>query len=42
MKNQTTKLDIGRSGSMEVKATKAADSGKKPKVQKGNDLRSGK
>ena len=35
-------LTISRAGSMEVKAPKGADSGKKPKSQTGNDLRTGK
>lgn len=34
-------LNISRAGSMEVKAPKGAGSGKKPKSQKGGDLRSG-
>ncbi|MEA5058260.1 MULTISPECIES: hypothetical protein [Anaerotignum] len=42
MKQQSTKLNIGRGASMEVKAPKDAESAQKPKVQKGNDLRSGK
>lgn len=42
MKQQSTKLNIGRGASMEVKAPKDAESVQKPKAQKGNDLRSGK
>lgn len=42
MKQQETKLNIGRGANMEVKAPKNAESANKPKVQKGNDLRSGK
>ncbi|MDD3393501.1 MAG: hypothetical protein PHG19_02505 [Anaerotignum sp.] len=42
MKQQGTKLNIGRSATMEVKAPKNGESANKPKVQKGSDLRSGK
>lgn len=36
------KLDIGNSGSMEVKAKKPCPAAKKPGKVKGGDLRSGK
>ncbi len=42
MKQQSTKLNIGRGANMEVKAPKNEESANKPKVQKGSDLRSGK
>lgn len=42
MKKTGNKLNIGRCSSMEVKATKGDESAKKPKVQKGGDLRGGK
>lgn len=42
MKKAESKLNIGRCASMEVKASKGDESAKKPKVQKGGDLRSGK
>lgn len=41
MKKAGSKLSIGRCASMEVKAAKGSESTKKPKVQKGGDLRSG-
>ncbi len=39
-KKGTMRLDIGRGGTMEVKAPKDLAEGKKPKTQKGGDLRS--
>ena len=42
MRKHGNGLEIGRAGTMEVKATKGAESTKAPKKQTGGDLRSGK
>ena len=42
MRKHGNALEVGRAGTMEVKATKGAESTKAPKKQTGGDLRSGK
>ena len=42
MRKHGNGLEVGRAGTMEVKATKGAESTKAPKKQTGGDLRSGK
>lgn len=42
MRKHGNGLEVGRAGTMEVKATKGAESTKAPKKQTGGDLRSNK
>ena len=42
MRKHGNGLEVGRAGTMEVKATKGAESTKAPKKQTGGDLRTGK
>lgn len=42
MRKHGNGLEVGRAGTMEVKATKRAESTKAPKKQTGGDLRSNK
>ena len=42
MRKHGNGLDNGRGGTMEVKATKGHEQGKKPSKQTGGDLRTGK
>ena len=42
MKKHGNGLDVGRAGTMEVKATKGAEKTKAPSKQTGGDLRTGK
>lgn len=42
MRKHGNGLDVGRAGTMEVKATKGAETTKAPSKQRGGDLRTGK